>query len=203
MELACGRIANPPNADRVGVDDVGMACLWDQAASSYLHSKAALRWMTMRNFSRRTNVLVLEDDADDAILIRRAFTGETCRAFICRNTSEARAYFLGSGMYADRVLYPFPEVFVTDLRLGEESGIQFLAWVRAFENSKDLPVIVLSGAATRSDILAAQSLGATRVLIKPADPIALQDMLIATSRELCPPIVVEHEVSEPDLMVTV
>jgi DNA-binding response OmpR family regulator len=156
----------------------------------------------MTNLPIRTNVLVLEDDANDSILIRRAFTGETCSAFICRNTSEARAYFLGSGMYADRVLYPFPELFVTDIRLGEESGIQFLAWVRTFEDSKDLPVIVLSGAATRSDILAAQSLGATRVLIKPADPVALQDMLIAASRELCP-AVVEHEVSDPDMMVTV
>src|SRR5436305_11504567 len=138
----------------------------------------------MKIFPRRTNVLVLEDDADDAILIRRAFTGEACSAFICRNTSEARAYFLGSGMYADRVLYPFPELFVTDIRLGEGSGLQFLAWVRGFEDSSNLPVIVLSGAATRSDILAAQRLGATRVLIKPADSIALQDMLIATSREL-------------------
>ena len=56
----------------------------------------------MKNLLSRTNVLVLEDDAGDAILIRRAFTGQTCRAFICRNTSEARAYFLGSGMYSER-----------------------------------------------------------------------------------------------------
>jgi DNA-binding response OmpR family regulator len=146
----------------------------------------------MRNLPRRINVLVLEDDANDAILIRRAFTGQTCWAFICRNTSEARAYFLGSGMYADREVYPFPELFITDIRLGEESGIQFLAWVRAFDDAKDIPVIVLSGAATRSDILAAQTLGAARVLIKPSDPIALQDMLIVTSRELCPRLVRRH-----------
>ena len=150
--------------------------------------------------AERTNVLVLEDDADDATLIRRAFTGDTCRAFICRNTSEARAYFLGSGMYSDRRLYPFPELFVTDLRLGEESGIQFLAWVRAFDPAKDVPVIILSGAATPSDILAAQTLGATRVLIKPSDPIALQDMLIVTSRELCQ-LVANHEIPHPNMLV--
>jgi DNA-binding response OmpR family regulator len=145
----------------------------------------------MNNLPARTNVLVLEDDAGDAILIRRAFTGQTCRAFICRNTSEARAYFLGSGMYSDRESYPFPELFVTDLRLGEESGVQFLAWMRAFDEAKDLPVIVLSGAATPSDILAVQSLGVSRVLIKPSDPIALQDMLILASRELCPTVVAD------------
>ncbi|HUS33890.1 MAG TPA: response regulator [Verrucomicrobiae bacterium] len=154
----------------------------------------------MKNPPRKTNVLVLEDDANDAILIRRAFTGQTCRAFICRNTSEARAYFLGSGMYADRMSYPFPELFVTDLRLGEESGIQFLAWVRAYDCAKDIPVIVLSGAATPSDITAVEALGATRVLIKPADPIALQDMLIVTSRELCP-AVVDCDASEEQLAI--
>jgi CheY-like chemotaxis protein len=142
----------------------------------------------MRNSFTQTNVLVLEDDANDAILIKRAFTGEACRAFVCRNTSEARAYFLGSGMYSDRELFPFPDLFVTDLRLGEESGIQFLTWVRAVDGSKDLPVVVLSGAATPGDILAVQRLGVTSVLIKPSDPIALQDMLILASRELCPMI---------------
>jgi two-component system, response regulator len=142
----------------------------------------------MRDLFTPTNVLVLEDDANDAILINRAFTNCACRAFICRNTSEARAYFLGSGMYANRELFPFPDLFVTDLRLGEESGIQFLAWVRAFDKAKNLPVVVLSGAATPGDILAVQRLRATRVLIKPADPIALQDMLTLASRELCPMI---------------
>src|SRR5687768_2782297 len=138
--------------------------------------------------SASTNVLVLEDDANDALLIKRAFTGAACRTFICRNTSEARAYFLGAGMYADRDLFPFPELFVTDLRLNEESGIQFLAWVRALDECKDLPVIVLSGAITPSDILAVQRLRATRVLIKPANPVDLQALLSLASRELCPAV---------------
>ncbi len=133
-----------------------------------------------------TNVLVLEDDANDAILIRRAFASAACRVFVCRNTSEARAHFLGAGMYADREQFPFPDLFVTDLRLGEESGIKFLAWVRDFEGARNLPVVVLSGAATPADILAVQRLRAMRVLIKPANVLALQEMLILASRELCP-----------------
>lgn len=147
----------------------------------------------MNNLPAKINVLVLEDDASDAMLVRRAFTGQTCRAFICRNTSEARAYFMGAGMYSNRDLFPFPELFVTDLRLGEESGVQFLAWVRQFPPAEDLPVIVLTGDASPAEILAVQSLGASRVLIKPSDPIALQDMLILTSRELCPPVAERNE----------
>jgi CheY-like chemotaxis protein len=175
---------------RTGSPPSGFGCY----ASSFMllpHLSASIQGYIkgpMRDFSTLTNVLVLEDDANDAILIKRAFTSGSCRAFVCRNTSEARAYFLGSGMYSDRELFPFPDLFVTDLRLGEESGIQFLAWVRAFDKAKNLPVVVLSGAATPGDILAVQRLRATRVLIKPADAIALQDMLTLASRELCPMI---------------
>jgi two-component system response regulator len=153
----------------------------------------------MRYSSSTTNVLVLEDDADDAILIRRAFKGTPSRVFVCRSTSEARAYILGSGMYSDRELFPFPDLFITDLRLGGESGIQFLAWVRAFPECRDIVVIVLSGAVTSSEILAVQRLRAARVLIKPADPVALQNLLILAASQVCPSAnryEIEREVSQ-------
>jgi CheY-like chemotaxis protein len=133
----------------------------------------------------RKTFLVLEDDANDAILIRRAFTNAACRAFVCRNTSEARAYLQGAGMYADRERFPFPEVFVTDLRLGEESGVLFLSWLRSREELKDLPVIVLSGAATPADIAAVKRLGASRILQKPGDPEGLQTLLLNLASQLC------------------
>src|SRR5207253_719743 len=118
----------------------------------------------------RKTFLVLEDDPDDAILIRRAFTNSACRAFVCRNTSEARAYLLGAGMYGDRDRFPFPEMFVTDLRLGDESGVKFLAWLRSQEALKNLPVIVVSGAATPQDTHILKQLRVNRILSKPANP---------------------------------
>lgn len=38
-----------------------------------------------------TTFLVLVDDANDAVLIRRALSTGNCQAFVCRNTSEAKA----------------------------------------------------------------------------------------------------------------
>jgi CheY-like chemotaxis protein len=135
----------------------------------------------------RSTFLVLEDDANDAMLIRRAFINADCRAFVCRNTSEARAYLLGAGMYGDRDKFPFPDVFVTDLRLGDESGLQFFGWVRRQPELKDLPVVVLSGAASPRDINLARQLGASRILQKPADPIDMQLLVLNLSQELCRP----------------
>jgi CheY-like chemotaxis protein len=137
--------------------------------------------------------LVLEDDANDALLIKRAFANAGCSAFVCRNTSEARAYLLGSGMYADRHRFPFPEFFVTDIRLGHESGVDFLAWIRARNEWPDLPVIVLSGAATPDELRAVKRMGVTRVLQKPSDTIALQDLLIMLAREFCETVPAQRE----------
>jgi len=134
----------------------------------------------------RTTFLILEDDANDALLIRRAFTNTACNAFVCRNTSEARAYLLGAGMYSDRSQFPFPEIFVTDIRLADESGVQFLQWMRLRPEFARLPVIVLSGAATPLEIQQAKELGASRILKKPGDPRALQEVLMELSREFCP-----------------
>ena len=133
----------------------------------------------------RTTFLVLEDDASDALLIRRAFTNAACNAFVCRNTSEARAYLVGAGMYGERGRFPFPDIFMTDLRLGDESGIQFIEWVRSKPELKDLPIIILSGKATGRDIAAAKALGVSRVWQKPSDPLILQNMIQELSKGLC------------------
>lgn len=139
----------------------------------------------MQNIARKT-FLVLEDDADDATLIRRALSNAACQAFVCRNTSEAKAYVQGAGMYADRHRFPDPDVFITDLRLGEDSGVDFLAWLRDNNYLQGVPVVILSGAATPADLLAVKHMDVTRVILKPSDTIALQDLLIELQRELCP-----------------
>lgn len=143
------------------------------------YGKGAVKKATTKTF------LVLEDDADDAILIRRAFTNARCFAFVCRNTSEARAYLLGAGMYADRRRFPFPDIFVTDLRLGEESGLNFVAWLRSQEELKDLEVIVLSGTMTARDVALLRNMGVRGIVAKPANPFDLEELLLDMSERMC------------------
>ena len=140
----------------------------------------------MNKFLKPINVLVLEDEPNDALLIRRAFEDSGCDAFVCRNTSEAAAYLQGSGMYADRIQFPFPEMFVSDLRLGPDLGIHFLEWLRSVEHLKDLPVIILSGAATAKDILAVQRLAPDRILAKPSNQEELSKLLKEIAGQICP-----------------
>ena len=74
---------------------------------------------------------------------------------------------------------------MTDLRLGDESGLQFLEWLRGKEELQELPVIVLSGSPSPKDISAAKSMGVLRVWHKPRDPAVLQSMIAQLAEEFC------------------
>ena len=131
--------------------------------------------------------LVIEDNADTAVLVRRAFRElETCAAFVCRNNSEAKAYLLGAGMYSNRNEFPFPSAVVCDLRFGDESGIDFLRWIKSVnENLKTLPVFILANRDSPDEIMAAKELGATEILKKPASTENFQSMLVDLALKLC------------------
>jgi CheY-like chemotaxis protein len=131
--------------------------------------------------------LVVEDNADNAVLIRRVFKElESCAAFVCRNNSEAKAYVLGAGMYSDRNEFPFPNAVICDLRFGDESGIDFLRWVKSVdEKVKALPVFILANRESPDEIVAAEELGATEILRKPASAESLHSMLVDLASKLC------------------
>jgi len=120
-------------------------------------------------------------------MIRRAFEAlPEVFVFVCRNTSEARAYLQGAGMYADRRLYPFPEAVVSDVRLGDESGVSFLAWMKNIQHLAEMPVIMLTGSASQRELDTAHRLGALRVLRKPGDANELTHILMEVLSEICP-----------------
>jgi two-component system response regulator len=130
--------------------------------------------------------LVVEDNAEDADLIRLAFSSlESCNAFVCRNLSEARAYMQGSGMYADRVAHPFPNAVICDLNLSGESGVEFVGWLNTTADYKTLPVFVLTGSTSEADISAARKRGAVSVLKKPPGFDQLRLMLNDMAAKLC------------------
>src|SRR5688500_5228761 len=83
----------------------------------------------------KTRFLVVENDPNDAFLITRALMkSEACGAStVCRNPSEAKDYLRGAGMYSNREAYPQPNVILTDLRMGNETGLELVEWVRKQE----------------------------------------------------------------------
>lgn len=130
--------------------------------------------------------LIVEDDPNDALLIKRALRSRCGFSFVCRNPGEAQAYLRGAGTYGDRAAYPLPDVIVTDLRIGADSGITLVEWVRSQTPPvRDTPMIILTGSAPPAEFEAAQRAGAQRVYRKPTRFEDLQQLIEEIALEYC------------------
>lgn len=114
-------------------------------------------------------VLLVEDDPNDVLLIRRAFRKSDVAnpIQVVGDGEEAIAYLSGRGPYADRERYPLPVLLLLDLKLPRKSGFEVLEWLRQQPGLKRLPVVVLTSSAETPDVNRAYDLGANSYLVKP------------------------------------
>ncbi len=116
-------------------------------------------------------ILLAEDDANDVLLLKRAFerAGITNPLHVTSDGEEALAYLAGRGRFADREQNPVPALLLLDLKMPKLSGFEVLQWVRQHSTLKRLPIVVLSSSFQYTDINRAYDLGANSYLVKPAD----------------------------------
>lgn len=124
-------------------------------------------------------ILLVEDDPNDQLLIRRAFSKAKLMnpLHIVDDGDAATAYLAGEGEYADRSLHPFPALILLDLKLPRRSGLEVLAWLREQPRSRRIPVVVLTSSEDSADIARAYDLGANSYLVKPVDFDGLLDLV--------------------------
>lgn len=115
------------------------------------------------------SVLLVEDDPNDVLLIKRAFTKANLQIHmhVLDNGEAAVSYLAGTGDYGDRDQHPLPILLLLDLKLPCRSGHEVLAWLRQQPSLKRLPVVVLTSSQEMGDINRAYDLGANSYLVKP------------------------------------
>jgi CheY-like chemotaxis protein len=120
------------------------------------------------NAAQQLKILYVDDDENDQALFRLA--AEEAKLDIWLNTAmdirQAIAHLTGEGEYANRLLFPVPDVVLLDLSLPRTSGIEFLIWCKDRAIIVP-PVIVLSSSLRPSDKEQALSVGAADYLEKP------------------------------------
>jgi CheY-like chemotaxis protein len=116
-------------------------------------------------------ILLVEDNEDDVLMIRKAFDkGQIDNPlFVVSDGGQALAYLAGTAAFADRRTYPLPDVILLDLALPGMDGFAVLRWVRAQPQLADVPVVVLTGLQSAQNLERAYSLGANSFLTKPED----------------------------------
>jgi len=114
-------------------------------------------------------ILLVEDDENDAMLLRMAFekNGIANPVQWVKDGLEAVSYLNGDGIYADRTKFPFPEVLLVDLKMPRMTGLELLKWISEHPQFKIIPTIVMTSSRQELDIEHAYQLGANTYMTKP------------------------------------
>ncbi|MDQ6725450.1 MAG: response regulator [Actinomycetota bacterium] len=72
-----------------------------------------------------------------------------------------------------------PDVVISDIMMPKRDGLQVLSDLKADPRTEDLPVILLSAKAQRSEVQHGLDMGADDYITKPFDPLELIDRLNA------------------------
>jgi len=120
-------------------------------------------------------ILLVEDDENDAMLLRMAFEKNNIANPVqwVKDGMEAVAYLNGDGIYANREKHPFPEVLLLDLKMPRMTGLELLAWIGEHPEFKVIPTIIMTSSRQELDIEHAYKLGANTYMTK---PIAFDDL---------------------------
>lgn len=127
-------------------------------------------------------ILLIEDDGADAALILRALdrSQPDSLAAVARTGEEAfalLAQFDSSGRHR-----PPPDLILLDWNLPGQGGATVLEKLRAEPRTRWLPVVVVTGAASRSGHADAYRLGANSYVVKSSDANEFADTIEQVAR---------------------
>src|SRR5437899_6641011 len=116
-------------------------------------------------------ILLVDDDANDILLIQRAFqkAGFRDNLKVVHDGEQAIRYLSGQDEYADRQKCPMPFLVLLDLKMPGMDGFDVLTWIRREPELKRLLVVVLTSSNLQSDVDRAYELGANSYLVKPVE----------------------------------
>ena len=109
-----------------------------------------------------TNILLVEDTEEHAVLIKRALESgkQKLRIFWLKDGKAALDFLNNKGEYADREANPKPNIILLDLKLPKVHGLKVLEQIKGNKGLKDIPVIVLTASDEGKDIIKSYEEGA-------------------------------------------
>ncbi|WP_234735198.1 response regulator [Tellurirhabdus bombi] len=116
----------------------------------------------------RTSILIADDDADDRLLLEKAFQ---------KAQLESKLYFVEDGEELLEYLYqkppfedaPRPSLIILDLNMPRKNGVQALREIKENEQLRQIPIVVLTTSTAEEDILRTYDLGVSSYISKPFD----------------------------------
>lgn len=116
-------------------------------------------------------ILLVEDNPDDEALTIRALRKNNIgnELIVVRDGAQALEFLFCTGAYAERDIRDKPQVILLDINLPKVDGLEVLRRIRAEENTRLLPVVILTSSKEEQDLIRGYSLGANSYIRKPVD----------------------------------
>lgn len=131
-------------------------------------------------------ILLVEDESNDVLLVRRALlkAGLSAELRVASDGQVAIDYLAGAGEYADRRGHPLPDLVLLDLKLPLKSGLEVLQWMRSKSHLDRVAVVILTSSRESRDVERAYALHCEAYLMKPSAFPDLVERMRALGRRL-------------------
>jgi two-component system, chemotaxis family, response regulator Rcp1 len=122
----------------------------------------------IRNEGEPVEILLVEDNAGDYRLTKEALKeGKVYNnLYWAKDGIEALDFLKRRGKHAD---VPRPDIILLDLNLPKKDGRQVLAEIKADEELRSIPVVILTTSKAEEDVLRSYDLHANCYVTKPVD----------------------------------
>ena len=116
-------------------------------------------------------ILLVEDNPADVELTLHALR-QNCvanRIHVARDGEEALDFIFGRGAFSQYPPGQPPKIILLDLKLPKVDGLEVLREVKGNEQTKTIPVVMLTSSREESDLLNSYNLGVNSYIQKPVD----------------------------------
>lgn len=69
------------------------------------------------------------------------------------------------------------DLILTDINMPDINGLELISFIRNNPNYRDIPVFIISTESSQKDIEKGKQLGANEYVVKPFDPVRLQELI--------------------------
>ena len=113
----------------------------------------------------------MEDNADDAELALRALQRHNLanKVHVVKDGADALDFIFCKGAYAGDEVCNKPKLILLDLKLPKVDGLEVLRKIKADEEKRVIPIVILTSSKEEADLIKSYKLGANSYIVKPVD----------------------------------
>jgi two-component system, response regulator len=120
---------------------------------------------------QQAEIILVEDNMSDADLVIRSLKKNNLANNVLHleDGQKALDYIFSEGEWAGRELRHVPRVILLDLKMPKVSGLEVLQRLKSNEETRSIPVVVLTSSKEDPDIKECYRLGVNSYVVKPVE----------------------------------